>query len=65
VFIALELSQTSTTQANLPSRGTAALATVPGDLLSFKSIFNFETNNLSKYFNLEKSQLKNFAGTGD
>jgi hypothetical protein len=52
-------------KANLPSRGTAALATVPGDLLSFKSIFTIETNNLSKYLNLEKSHLKNFASTGD
>ena len=66
VFIALELSQTSTKLtfpvAGLQHMPQCQVICCPSNhFLPLKQ----SSCNLSKYLNLEKSQLKNFAGTGD
>ena len=65
-FIALELSQTSTKLtfpvAGLQHMPQCQVICCPSNhFLPLKQ----SSCNLSKYLNLEKSQLKNFAGTGD
>ncbi len=65
-FIALELSQTST-KLTFPVVG---LQHMPQCQVIYCPSNHFlplkqSSCNLSKYLNLEKSQLKNFAGTGD
>jgi hypothetical protein len=65
-FIALKLSQTST-KLTFPVAGLQHLPQCQVICCPSNHFLPLKQSswNLSKYLNLEKSQLKNFAGTGD